>query len=40
MRKILIDKKKLGLSDSALLAISLIILIIGILLIFLYYGKI
>ncbi len=39
MKKI-IEKKKIGLSDSALLAISLIILIVGIILIFIYYGKI
>jgi len=31
--------KKSGLSDAALLAISILILIVGIILIFLYYGK-
>jgi len=31
--------KKSGLSDATLLAISIIILIVGILLIFIYYGK-
>lgn len=39
MKKIM-KRKKIGLSDSALLAISLIILIVGIILIFIYYGKI
>lgn len=39
MKKIL-EKKKIGLSDYALLAISLIILIVGIILIFIYFGKI
>jgi hypothetical protein len=32
-------KKKSGLSDPALLAISIVILVVGILLIFIYYGK-
>jgi len=31
--------KKHGISDAALLAISILILIVGIILIFLYYGK-
>jgi len=31
--------KKSGLSDAALLAISIIILIVGIILIFIYFGK-